>query len=65
MFSEICMFESILWPLDVQQMDYKIWLATVLLSLLTAAKDISFDISDIIPSSLLGMQTDTKQTKKG
>lgn len=36
-----------------------------LLSLLTAAKAISFDISDIILSSLQGMQSDTRQTRKG
>lgn len=53
------------WGLDVQQTDYKIWLATLLLSLLTAVKAISFDISDIIPSSLQGVWSDTQQTSKG
>lgn len=60
MFPEIfpCIFESI-W------MDYKTWVATVLLSLFTAAKAISFDISDIIPTSCQGTQSDTQQTREG
>lgn len=49
------------WDLDIQQIDYKIWLAMVLLSVLTTAKS----ISDRIPSSVQGIWSDTQQPRKG
>lgn len=51
--------------LDIQVMDYEIWLVPVLKSVLTTAQSMSSDVSDRIPFSVQGIQSDTQQTRKG